>query len=56
MKPTSVIVPARKPRNPLVPAAQLRRAGAHGRCGGGERQQARRTLRRELAAIAAYSP
>lgn len=42
------IVPTRKPRNPLVAAARSRLAGAHRRCGGALRQQARQALQREL--------
>lgn len=37
-----------KPRNPLVAAALHRLAGAHRRSAGGQRQQARQALRREL--------
>ena len=37
-----------KPRNPLVAAALLRKAGTHRRCAGALRQQARLALRREL--------
>ena len=36
------------PRNPFVAAARLRRAGSHLRGTGGERQQGRQALRREL--------
>ncbi|MFT3819369.1 MAG: hypothetical protein QM750_17320 [Rubrivivax sp.] len=38
-----------KPRNPLVAAGRMRHAGAHRRGAGGERQDARRGLQRELA-------
>lgn len=44
----TVTLPSRKPRNPLVPAARQRLAGAHRRSGGGQRQRARNALRREL--------
>jgi len=37
-----------KPRNPLVAASLHRQAGAHQRCPGGERQQSKRELLREL--------
>lgn len=37
-----------KPRNPLVPAALRRHAGAHGPSTSALRQQARRALRGEL--------
>ncbi|MGY4827453.1 hypothetical protein ACVNIS_02625 [Sphaerotilaceae bacterium SBD11-9] len=40
-----------KPRNPLVAAAHMRRAGSHRTRGGTVRQQAGRTLRRELAQL-----
>lgn len=41
---------ALKPRNPLVPAAAARKAGAHGKGRGAQRQEARRRMRRELEA------
>jgi hypothetical protein len=41
-------VTPRKPRNPLVAPAHFRRAGAHRAGGGSLRQQAGRSLRREL--------
>lgn len=41
-------IPASRPRNPLVAAARLRRAGAHRPTGGALRQQAGRELRRDL--------
>jgi len=37
-----------KPRNPLVAAARLRRAGSHRMDGGALRQQSGRHLRQEL--------
>jgi hypothetical protein len=37
-----------KPRNPLVAASRLRRAGSHGKTGGARRQQAERGLRQEI--------
>ena len=37
-----------KPRNPLVAAARLRRAGAHRRSGSAERQHARLALHHAL--------
>ena len=47
---------ARKPRNPLVPAAHFRRAGRHGGNGHGARQQAHRALRSELDRLQHDSP
>ncbi len=44
-----LIVPLRKPRNPVVIASLQRRAGAHRRTASALRQQARRALRDELA-------
>ena len=41
------IVPLR-PRNPMVAPARFRRAGVHQSAGRSERQQAGRTLKREL--------
>jgi hypothetical protein len=41
-------ITARKPRNPLVAAARLRVAGAHGPSASASRLQARRSLQREL--------
>jgi hypothetical protein len=40
-----------KPRNPLVAAAHFRRAGTHRPRGGALRQNASRTLKRELDQI-----
>ncbi len=37
-----------RPRNPLVPLARARKAGRHGPGTGGQRQQAKSALRREL--------
>ncbi len=37
-----------RPRNPLVAAAKFRRAGAHRRAAGCQRQHTVRALRREL--------
>jgi hypothetical protein len=45
MKPS---LQARKPRNPFVAAARMRRAGAHRAGIGAVRQQAGRELRREI--------
>ena len=50
---STFVVPASKPRNPLVPAARQRRAGAHGPTGGARRRQGRDALRRELHALPA---
>lgn len=41
----SIALPVQAPRNPLVVAALIRKAGAHGRSSGGERQAAKRHLR-----------
>jgi hypothetical protein len=45
----TLTLPRRKPRNPLVAATRLRHAGAHRREPSGQRQQAERALRSELA-------
>lgn len=37
-----------KPRNPLVPAAAQRKAGAHGKSKSGERQLQKAQLKKEL--------
>ena len=42
-------VPATPPRNPLVAAARMRRAGAHRTAGKALRRRAARELQRELA-------
>jgi len=52
-KPTRVVVPVRKARNPLVVAARFRHAGAHGKSGKAKRQQGRQRLEHDLAAILA---
>lgn len=44
----TVTLNSTKPRNPLVAAAHRRLAGMHRRSVGGQRQQARQALRREL--------
>jgi|GEM_PF-5817420 len=48
MKITLAIAASPKPRNPLVAASLQRRAGAHRRSAGAQRQQAQHALRREL--------
>lgn len=48
MKFTAHTLPASKPRNPLVAAAHLRRAGSHTASTGALRQRAQRQLQREL--------
>lgn len=53
---TVITISARKPRNPLVAAAQFRRAGRHGPQGHSARQQAQRALRRELERLRHPSP
>lgn len=41
-------IATRKPRNPIVAAARLRVAGAHGRSASASRFQAQRSLQREI--------
>jgi hypothetical protein len=41
-------LPTLKPRNPLVAAARLRRAGSHAPSTGSMRQRGRRAMQREL--------
>jgi hypothetical protein len=53
---TTVIATLRKPRNPLVAPAHLRRAGRHETPGHGARQQAAQALRRELIRLRTHSP
>ena len=43
-----ITVNTRKPRNPLVALARFRRAGSHQIAARGSRQQAARSLQREL--------
>lgn len=45
-----------RPRNPLVAHAQFRRAGSHQPGGRSVRQQAGRSLKRELAKMKQHSP
>lgn len=45
-----------KPRNPLVTPALRRRAGSHRPSGRSQRQQAGRSLQRELSSIAGPIP
>lgn len=45
-----------KPRNPLVAHAQFRRAGSHHPGGRAMRQQADRSLKRELGQMKQHSP
>jgi hypothetical protein len=45
-----------KPRNPLVAHAQFRRAGSHQPGGRAMRQQAGRSLKRELDQMKQHSP
>ena len=51
MTPSRLAIPASKPRNPCVPAARFRMAGAHQRTAGGARRQEKQHLRRELVAL-----
>lgn len=46
-----ITVKTPKPRNPLVAAMRFRRAGSHRPDAGSQRQEAMRTLRRELHAM-----
>jgi hypothetical protein len=48
---TKFIVPASRPRNPLVAAARFRRAGQHGNGDGSARREGRQALKRELATL-----
>lgn len=51
-----IIVTLRKPRNPLVLPAHMRRAGSHHAGGRSQRQHAGRALRRELEQMKQHSP
>lgn len=53
---TALIVPSRKPRNPLVAHARFRQAGRHQTAAHGARQQAKRALRQELDRLRHPSP
>jgi len=46
----------RKPRNPLVAQARFRRAGSHQPGGRSQRQDAGRSLKRELDQMKQHSP
>jgi hypothetical protein len=48
MDKTLIRLAPRKPRNPLVAPARMRKAGAHTRSGSAERLDQKRTLRQEL--------
>ena len=50
-KSKKLIVPTLKPRNPLVAAVKLRRAGSHRPSQKAERQQQGRELRQQLKKI-----
>ena len=54
LQPITVTAP--KPRNPLVAASRMRRAGSHRGSGATLRQQSQRTLKRELDRLRASSP
>jgi hypothetical protein len=56
MKPTTLTLRSRKPRNPLVAPALFRQAGAHGQRSRAARQQAERALRHELDRLHRPSP
>ncbi len=45
------LVPASKPRNPLVAAARFRQAGQHGAGRNTARREGRQALQRELATL-----
>jgi len=51
-----ITVNTRKPRNPIVAHAQFRRAGSHQPGGRSQRQQAGRSLKRELEQMKQHSP
>lgn len=51
-----LILNARKPRNPLVPAARMRRAGRHDAAFASARQRGEQSLRRELRQLRPPSP
>lgn len=51
-----IIVTHLKPRNPLVAHAQFRRAGSHRPGGRSMRQQAGRSMKRELDQMKQHSP
>jgi len=55
-KVNPITVAISKPRNPLVAAGHFRRAGAHQPAGGSARQQAARSLQREMDRLRAPSP
>lgn len=50
-KAKKLIIPPSTPRNPLVTAAKLRRAGSHRSSQKAERQQASQALRKQLPKI-----
>ena len=54
MKITTIF--CRKPRNPLVAPARFRRAGSHQPGGRSQRQDAGRSLKRELDQMKQHSP
>jgi hypothetical protein len=51
-----ITVDTRKPRNPLIALARCRRAGSHRPGGRSQRQQAGRSLQRELSQMKQHSP
>jgi hypothetical protein len=51
-----IIVKALKPRNPLVAAARLRRAGSHRPDGRAMRRLGSQSLRRDLDQLKQHSP
>lgn len=54
---TAILISAsRKPRNPLVPAARMRRAGRHDAAVASARQRGQQSLRRELRELRPPSP
>jgi hypothetical protein len=48
---TKLIVPASRPRNPLVAAARFRQAGPHGGGRATDRRAGRQAVRREIAQL-----
>lgn len=51
MKKTSLTLTPARPRNPVALPARARQAGPHRRSRSGERQQAQRALRGDLARL-----
>ena len=52
----TIAIKTLKPRNPLVAASHFRRAGAHRSAADSTRQQAGRSLQREMDRLRTHSP